>query len=224
MASNEVWCQPLRTWKKYFMQWISEPTAEAVIRSLILLDFRPLYGKFQLALDLRNALKTMLEGAGIFLGHVANTIIKNTPPVGFFKSFVVEKSGEHKDEFNLKIKGITPLIDAVRLFALEKGVTETSTHGRIQALKDKHSIIKEYSSDLEHAFDFLMLLRVQHQYEQIKAGVQPDNFINPDRLSSLEKKTLREAFHLISRLQDLISETYKPFFFVVIPAQPEVGA
>ena len=153
----------------------------------------------------------MLEGEGIFLGHMANMIIKNTPPVGFFKSFVVEKSGEHKDEFNLKIKGIAPLIDAVRLFALEKGVTETSTLGRIQALKDKHSIIKEYSSELEHAFDFIMLLRVQHQYEQIKAGMQPDNFINPDRLSNLEKKTIREAFHLISKLQDLIFEIYKPF-------------
>jgi CBS domain-containing protein len=211
MASNEVWCQPLRTWKKYFMQWISEPTAEAVMKSLILFDFRPLHGKFQLAVDLRNYLKTMLAGEGIFLGHMANMIIKNRPPVGFFKSFVVEKSGEHKNEFNLKIKGIAPLIDAVRLFALEKGVTETSTHGRIQALKDKHSIIKEYSSELEHAFDFLMLLRVQHQYGQIKEGIQPDNFINPDRLSSLEKKTIREAFHFISKLQDLIIEIYKPF-------------
>ncbi len=193
------------------MQWISEPTADAVMKSLILFDFRPLHGKFQLAVDLRNALKAMLEGEGIFLGHMANMIIKNTPPVGFFKSFVVEKSGEHKDEFNLKIKGIAPLIDAVRLFALEKGVTETSTLGRIQALKDKHSIIKEYSSELEHAFDFIMLLRVQHQYEQIKEGLQPDNFINPDRLSNLEKKTIREAFHLISKLQDLIFEIYKPF-------------
>jgi hypothetical protein len=98
----------------------------------------------------------MLEVERIFLGHMANMIMKNTPPVGFFKSFVVEKSGEHKDEFNLKIKGIAPLTDAVRLFALEKGVIETSTFGRIQALKDKHSIIKEYSSELEHAFDFFM--------------------------------------------------------------------
>lgn len=211
MASNEAWCQPMKTWKKYFMQWISEPTAEAVLKSLILFDFRPLYGKFQLAVDLRNDLKAMIEGEGIFLGHMANIIIKNTPPVGFFKSFVVEKSGEHKDEFNLKIKGLTPLIDAVRLFALEKGVAETSTLGRIQALRDKHSIIKEYWSELEHAFDFIMLLRVQHQYEQIKKDLQPDNFINPDRLSSLEKKTIREAFHLISKLQDLIFEIYKPF-------------
>lgn len=211
MAANEVWCQPLRIWKKYFIQWISEPTADAVMKSLILFDFRPLHGKFQLAVDLRNALKTMLEGEGIFLGHMANMIIKNTPPVGFFKSFVVEKSGEHKNEFNLKIKGIAPLTDAVRLFALEKGVTETSTLGRIQALKEKHSIIKEYSSELEHAYDFIMLLRVQHQYEQIKEAIQPDNFINPDSLSNLEKKTIREAFHLISKLQDLIFEIYKPF-------------
>lgn len=211
MASNEVWCQPLRVWKKYFMQWISEPTAEAIIRSLILFDFRPLYGKFQLAVALRNALKARLEGEGIFLGYMANTIIKNTPPIGFFKSFVVEKSGEHKDEFNLKVKGITPLIDAVRLFALETGVTDTSTLGRIQALKDKHITIKEYSSELEHAFDFIMTLRVQHQYEQIKKGLPPDNFINPERLSNLEKKTIREAFHLISKLQNLISVIYKPF-------------
>jgi CBS domain-containing protein len=206
MAANELWCQPLRIWKKYFTQWISEPNAEAIMKSLILFDFRPLHGKFQLAVDLRNTLKAMLEGEGLFLGHMANMILKNAPPVGFFKSFVVEKSGEHKDEFNLKIKGIAPLTDAVRLFALEKGVTETSTLGRIQALKDKHSIIKEYVSELEHAFDFIMLLRVQHQYEQIKAGIQPDNFINPAKLSNLEKKTIREAFHLISKLQDLIFE------------------
>ena len=211
MASNEVWCQPMSTWKKYFRNWISEPNVEAVMKSLILFDFRPLYGKFQLAVDLRNALKAMIEGEGIFLGHMANTIIKNTPPIGFFKSFVVEKSGEHKDEFNLKIKGLAPLTDAVRLFALEKGVIETSTLGRIQALKGKHSIIKEYASELEHAFDFIMILRIQHQHEQIKKGLQPDNFINPERLSNLEKKTIREAFHLISKLQDLIFEIYKPF-------------
>lgn len=211
MASNEEWRQPLRNWKKYFMQWINEPTADAVIKSLILFDFRPLYGKFQLAVDLRNALKARLDGEGIFLGHMANTIIKNTPPIGFFKSFVVEKSGEHKDEFNLKVKGITPLIDAIRLFALEKGVTETSTLGRIQALRDKHGIIKDHWSELEHAFDFIMLLRVRNQYEQIKKGLQPDNFINPEKLSNLEKKTIREAFHLISKLQDLISGIYKPF-------------
>ena len=211
MAGNPQWCQPLKTWKKYLAGWINEPFPEAVLKTLIFFDFRPLHGKFSLAETLRDYLKSALEGQGIFFGHMANTITKNAPPIGFLKSFVVEKSGEHKDELNLKLKGITPLVDAVRLFALERGVKETSTIGRINALKDKHTIVKEYAEGLEHAFEYIMLLRIHHQFRQIESGQTPDNFINPNSLSNLEKKTLREAFHLISKLQGLIIERYKPF-------------
>ncbi|HTR45447.1 MAG TPA: DUF294 nucleotidyltransferase-like domain-containing protein [Thermodesulfovibrionales bacterium] len=211
MASNPLWCQPLRVWKKYFSSWISEPTAEAVLKSLIFFDARPVYGKFGLFDVLRSSFGTIWERHDVFLCHMANTIVKNTPPIGFLKSFVVEKSGEHKDQFNLKVKGLTPLIDAVRLFALEKNVRETSTLGRITALKDRHAIVREYASELEHAFEFIMLLRIQHQFEQISEGMRPDNFVNPNRLSNLEKKTIREAFHLVSKMQDLIMERCKPF-------------
>jgi CBS domain-containing protein len=211
MASNPRWCQPLRSWKKYFLNWISEPTPDAVLKSLIFFDFRPLHGKFGLADELRDSFRSRIEDQGIFLGHMANMIIRNTPPIGFLKSFVVEKGGEHKDEFDLKIKGIAPLVDAVRLFALEKGVKETSTSGRIQLLKDKNTIVKDSADGLEQALEFIMLLRIHHQFEQIKSGLKPDNFINPNTLSTLEKKTLKEAFHVISSLQGMIFERYKPF-------------
>ncbi len=211
MAVNEQWCQPLRAWKKYLARWINEPFPEAVLKSLIFFDFRPLHGKYSLAETLRDSLMSALEGRGIFFGHMANTITKNAPPIGFFKSFVVEKGGGHKDELNLKVKGIAPLVDVVRLFALERGVKETSTMGRIHALKDKHTIVKEYAEGLEQAFEYIMLLRIHHQFGQIEAGQTPDNFINPNSLSNLEKKTLREAFRLVSKLQGLIIERYKPF-------------
>jgi CBS domain-containing protein len=209
MASNPQWCQPLKVWKKYFSVWISTPTPDAVLNSLIFFDFRPLYGDVSLAEELRDSLTSMLEGEKVFLGHLANMITKNTPPMGFFKSFVVEKSGEHKDELNLKIKGITPIVDIIRLFALERGVRETSTLERIEALKDKHTIVKEYADELEHAFEFITLLRIHNQVEQIEGGREIDNFINPNTLSNLEKKTIKEAFHLISRIQDFIIERYK---------------
>jgi CBS domain-containing protein len=211
MASTPQWCQPFRVWKKYFADWISEPTPDAMLKSLIFFDFRPLHGKFRLSEELRDSFNSMMEGQGIFLGHMANTVMKNSPPIGFLKSFVVEKSGEHKDKFQLKVKGITPLVDAVRLFALEKGVKETSTLGRIHVLKDRHATVKEYGDGLEQAFEFIMLLRIHHQFEQIKEGIPPDNFINPNELSNLEKRTLKEAFHLISKVQGTIFERYKPF-------------
>ncbi|MCE5312710.1 MAG: DUF294 nucleotidyltransferase-like domain-containing protein [Nitrospiraceae bacterium] len=211
MASNPEWTQPLNTWKKYFSDWVAAPTAEAVLKSLIFFDFRPIYGDFGLADELKDALRMQLSRQKLLLGHLANMIVKNTSPVGFLKSFVVEKSGEHKNQLNLKIKGVTLIVDIVRLFALERGIKETSTLERIEALRDKHTIMKEYADELEHAFEFIMLLRMHNQLAQLESGEEINNFMNPNRLSNLEKKTMKDAFHLISKIQDLIIQRYKPF-------------
>jgi CBS domain-containing protein len=213
MASNPQWCQPLKTWKKYFSNWIATPTSDAVLNSVTFFDFRPVHGEFGLAKDLRDSLIAMLKDQKVFLGYIANMAVKNRPPIGFLKTFVVEKSGEHKDKLNLKVKGIAPIVDMVRLFSLEKTIKETGTLERINALKDKHGIVEEYREELIHAFEFIMLLRIQHQFEQVNSGKEADNFINPNNLSNLEKKTAKEAFNLISKIQDMIIERYKHMIF-----------
>jgi CBS domain-containing protein len=62
---------------------------------------------------------------------------------------------------------------------------------------------------MAYAFEFLMFLRMRHQYEQVLQGNMPDNFINPESLSNLEKKLLKDTFQLISKLQDILIERYK---------------
>ena len=209
MAANPQWRQPLKTWKKYFSTWIATPTPDAVLNSVTFFDFRSMAGDMTLAEQLRDYLNAQLRDQKVFLGYLANMAIRNTPPIGFFKSFVVEKGGEHKDELNLKVKGIAPLVDIMRLFALEKGIRETSTLERIETLRSKHTIVEEYADDLEQAFEFITLLRIHHQYAQISSGQEPDNFINPNKLSNLEKRSIKEAFQLISTVQDMIIERYK---------------
>ena len=213
MASNRTWRQPLRVWREYFRKWVYDPTPQAVLSSLIFFDFRPIHGDFLLAESLRGSLNAMVADQPVFLGFMANTIIRNMPPIGFFNRFVVEKGGEHKDELNLKVKGVSQFVDMVRLFALEKGVDDTSTLERLAALKDRHTLVSDYAEEIAAAFEFIMLLRVTHQMEQMEAGKTPDNFINPNRLTNLEKKSMKEAFHLASKLQDLIIERYKPMIF-----------
>jgi signal-transduction protein with cAMP-binding, CBS, and nucleotidyltransferase domain len=39
--------------------------------------------------------------------------------------------------------------------------------------------------------------------------LEPDNFVNPDSLSALEKKNAREAFGLVAKLQGLVIERYR---------------
>ena len=209
MASNPKWCQPLRNWKRYFTSWIDNPTPEALMNSVTFFDFRPLYGDYSLAESLRDHLGMILKDQQVFLGYLANMAIHNAPPIGFLRSFVVEKSGEHKDQLNLKVKGLAPFVDVMRLFALEKCIRQTPTLSRIETLKGMHTIVAEFADDLEHAFELIMLLRIHHQYEQISTGRAPDNFIDPRLLGSMEKKSIREAFHLAAKIQKLIIERYK---------------
>jgi CBS domain-containing protein len=147
--------------------------------------------------------------APIFLERLAERAVRIAPPMGFFKSFVVEKGGAHNNELNLRDKGISPLLDCVRLFALERGIRETSTIERIEALRTDHPIVQEYADEIENAFEFLMLLRIHHRYERLTEGKAPDNFIDPNRLSHLEKRSLKDAFQLIAKVQDLIIERYQ---------------
>ncbi len=209
MAGNPQWCRPLQDWKTYYTGWVSEPVADSLLKFLVFYDLRPIYGAFSLAEGLREHFSHLIKDQKVFFGHMANLMLKITPPLGFFKQFVVEKEGAQKDKFDLKVKGLSPLLDAVRLFAMEAGVKETSTLERIHILKDRHGIVKDFHNEIRQAFEYIMLLRMRHQYEQIKAGKPPDNFIDPDQLTTLEKKILKDAFLLMQKLQSLIMERYQ---------------
>lgn len=209
MAMNPLWCQPLRVWKNYFSKWINTPNPDAILMSLIFFDYRPIHGNLNLADVLRAYLLRILKNQNVFLAKMATVITQNRPPLGFFRSFIVEKSGEHKDTLDLKLRGIGPMVDMMRLFSLESGITETATLERLRALRDSHPIVMELGDELEHAFEFLSLVRIHHQFDQIEHDTLPDNFINPNDLSNIEKKTLKEVFQVIQKVQDGIVELYR---------------
>jgi CBS domain-containing protein len=210
MASNQKWRQPLGVWKEYFSQWIYTPTPEAILASCILFDFRPVYGDFILATRLREHLLQRLKNQDMFLKLMAQLTIKLRPPIGFFKTFTVEKSGEHKNKLNLKFTCLAPIVNIVRLFSLEKKIPETSTLERLYVLRGKHEIVNEFGEELEHAFEFLNMLRIQHQHSQIDAGIEPDNFINPQEITNFERKVFKESCQIISKIQDVINKKYNP--------------
>lgn len=209
MASNPRWCQSLAVWKRYFTEWMQPSNQEDLIRSLIFFDFRLLHGDESLTAGLRDHITGLLKEQNGFLTQVASAITKNRPPLGFFKTLIVEKDGEHKDELNLTTRGIRPIVDIVRLFALETGIAETSTLERIYAMKGTQSTVVLHKDELVQAFEYLMLLWIHHQAEQVAQGLQPDNFINPSRLNNLQRRILKESFQMITRLQDSVVDHYQ---------------
>jgi CBS domain-containing protein len=208
MASNPEWRQPLSVWKKYFSDWINIPTPEAVLRSLIFFDFRFVHGDQLLAERLRAFLGHAIKDKTMFLAHMAGVVVKNRPPIDFLGKFRLEKSGANKGTFNIKIKGLCPIIDAARLSALEEKVYLTSTVERLSELKDCPCTVGPFTGELELAFEFLMSLRLRHQYQQIQNGLEPDNYIDPQNLAELERSMLKSTFKLIEEVQEKAMKKY----------------
>ncbi len=208
MASNPKWRQPLSVWKRTFADWVQEPAPEQILRSLIFFDFRPIHGDLLLAERLRAYLGQIVRERELFLAHMAATVLKNRPPLGLFGRFVCDRSGPHEGKFNIKINGLGPIIDLARLSALEQKVYHTSTLERLAEVKDRCHTLGPFADDLTQAFEFLMSLRLRHQYEARQEGREPDNFIDPRRLGTLERTLLKESFRLAIGAQEVLGKKY----------------
>jgi CBS domain-containing protein len=210
MAVNSKWCQPLRVWKEYFRHWILDVDypAEEILATFVFFDCRPIYGQYELVTQIAGHILELLDEGNSFAREMAKTAILHKTPLGFFKRLVVEKSGEHKNKLNLKLNGLTPLVDAIRTLALGQKVFDTNTLDRISALVEKESLTPAEADDLRDAFNVIMLTRVRHHVNVLRQGGVPDNYVNPDELSIIQRTMLKEAFKTIDRLQGLLEMRY----------------
>jgi CBS domain-containing protein len=209
MASNPKWRKPYSVWQGYFDRWMGSPEPKEVMHATIFFDFRPGYGHMELGERLRQHLVTNAPKKGIFLMHLAKDCLNTKPPLSFFRNFIVEKDGAHKNRLDMKTRGITPFVDFARLLALRYGITETNTLARLQALADGDYISKDLYTETKEAYEFQMQLRLVHQMRMMEAGLTPNNFVDPADLSDLEKQTLKEAFAVVGRVQSYIKAEFK---------------
>ena len=209
MARNPRWCQPLQSWLGYFRAWISEAHLFDVQDALILFDMRPVAGEFALFESLLAGRRECMTDAGMFKSVLAFVSIGNKPPLGFFRNLVLESGGEHKDQLDLKLVGTGPIVNAVRLFALHTGIELTNTLDRLAALLARQDEHAELYQDLYESFEFLSLLRLEHQLQQVRENRALSNYIAPETLTHLQRSLLKEAFRTSARAQSVIEDTFR---------------
>jgi CBS domain-containing protein len=202
MASNPEWLKPVKEWEKTVENWIIRPDPVNIMYTSIFFDYRPVYGNLKITAELRERIFNLIEKNRNFLVVMTMKTLEFEPPIGFFRDFIVEKSGEHKNELDLKKGGIFPIVQGVRILALENKVSETNTIDRIRKLKGK--IGEDLSDELIESFKFLQTLRLRTQLEKIKAGKKPDNYINPEKLTKFERDLLKDAFKVVKKFQEML--------------------
>ncbi len=208
MASNPQWCLSLEEWKRTFSNWISNSTPEALLHASIFFDFRSLYGAHHLAEDLRGWLSRVASSNSRFLHMMAENALRNRPPLGMVRDFVVGKG----KKLDLKLNGITPFVDAARIFSLAAGVRQTNTIQRLRLSAEKMNLQATEIDAWIDALLFIQVLRLRHHDEASAQGPGDcalDNLIDPEELNELDRRILKEAFRQARKLQALLALEYR---------------
>ncbi|HFU75459.1 MAG TPA: hypothetical protein ENK66_04360, partial [Arcobacter sp.] len=93
--------------------------------------------------------------------------------------------------------------------SLEHKIKKTNTVERIKELEILNVIDTKFASELIESFTVLLTLRLKFRLEKIDAREELDNYINPNKLNSLEKDLLRDSFKVVDSFKKFISYHYK---------------
>jgi len=219
MATNVKYRGDLETWKKRTADWITSPALDhkEVMDAFVFLDFRSNAGDRELESELRKYIFSLVGKYTAFIKALAQYIVEVPIPLGFFKHFIVEKNGQHKNRVNIKTFGLVPLITCLKLLAWKEGVSETNTLARISALVPMGLISSDTAEFLEQAFETFLTLRIKNNLSDWEKGREPSNYLDPALLSTRQKQLLKEAFLAVSELQKTTKE------FLNITDQPLRG-
>ena len=209
MASNPECCLSLEEWQQRFARWIDAGSPEHLLKASIFFDFRPLAGSDKPVTSLREWLNTKTIQNSRFRLQMAANALMTRPPLGLFRDFVTQSSGDHANTFDLKLHGITPFVDAARIIALASGLDATNTIARLTAAANIGAIRSEAAASWIEAYQYIQLLRMRHHRQQAAKGLILDNYLNPDDLNELERRILKEAFRQARKLQAKIALDYQ---------------
>lgn len=209
MASNPRWRQPQAVWRQYFQSWMETPQSESVLQASLFFDLRPVAGTEEIGDALWRWVCEQAPSRILFLRHMAKTALDRHVPLGFFGGFVVERSGAHKDQLDLKGRGVFPITQAMRVHALSLGVRETNTLERLKAAGARGVFTASQVAEVGDAYEVVARLRLTHQLTCLETGLEPDNFINPHALGKSDRLLLKEAFRTISWVQRHLEDRYQ---------------
>ncbi|EGU40179.1 DUF294 nucleotidyltransferase-like domain-containing protein [Vibrio splendidus] len=209
MATNPTWRMTRREWEECFADWIDDPNPKALLNASIFFDLDGVYGRLKWAEQLNSFIVRRARKNNRFLACLARNALNRTPPLGFFKDFVMEKDGRHNNSINLKRRGTAPLADLIRVHALAVGSRSKNSFERLDDIIDAGILPKGRAQDLKDAMEFISLVRIRHQAHDVDNNVEPDNNIEPENLSDFERRNLKDAFQILSNAQNFLKFRYQ---------------
>ncbi|ACL64174.1 putative CBS domain and cyclic nucleotide-regulated nucleotidyltransferase [Anaeromyxobacter dehalogenans 2CP-1] len=200
------WQGSLAEWEERFRAWLDRPTPQALLEASIFFDFRVAQGS--LDPEPLEAIVRRARNARTFLAAMAKSALTFHAPGGLMLRLRSESS-----KFDLKLKGVSPIVFLARVYGLEAGARSSNTLERLAAAVKAGLIEQDTCDTLSEAYRYILRLRLREQLRTISDGKIPSNVVSMSDLSSIERSRLRDAFRAIEVWQERASYHYRTDLF-----------
>lgn len=202
MATSPVWRKTSGEWRAQVRSWVRKKESVLLMNCDTLLDMAHVAGTEQLAVELHRYLLDMVRCEPGFLRALYS--IEENHSVGL--DWLGRLAGEKNDfgfiaEVNLKLKGMLPLIEGVRLLAVGAGLSETSTTERLGKLAALGVLGRETTEGLIDAFRTITVRLLQHQINMRSTPATSSIRVAHYSLTRSERSALRVALRRVDRFR-----------------------
>ncbi len=202
-ADNPLFSRSRSAWIEVSQGWLTDPTtASVLLLSSIAADSQPLTA-LTLGRTIIDTIRATTRSHD-FLSELLRFTLAKKPPVGFVRGFVVEHSGEHRGEMDLKSGGLTPISSLARWLSIAHGDVRGGTIDRLKRAAVNGSLKEDEAEVLANAFTDIHQLIFEQEIMSIRGGKEGSSWISPESLDSLTRRHLRESFRAVASIQNRI--------------------
>lgn len=207
MATNPVWRKTLTQWCDQISGWTRRRSNVAILAADIFFDFRCACGNLALAAELRTHVTRIARESPAFLNQLLWQQAEQGSVVGLFGRLITSDEAPHSGRLDLKLNGLVPLVELVRLLALRAGIAETGTLARLAALRDAGHLAGEDEAELREGFAFLSGLLLHQQVADWRAGREPGNHVAPAALPRWQREHLVATLRAIEGIRRRVTDS-----------------
>jgi CBS domain-containing protein len=210
MVRNPVWSQPLDGFIRQLKAWILRGDAEAAMNIAIFVDAVAVAGPADILTRAKEALFELIRGEAALLARFASLIETfATPSLGVL-STIMASVGAGPDAIDIKKAGTFPIVHGVRTLAVDKGILETSTAARVEAIVRAGTLEPAFGRELMGALHVFMELRLRSQPRALHTGaLEAESMLRLDGITTVERDILRDALRVVRQFRELIGSRYK---------------
>lgn len=168
----------------------------------IFFDLKRVAGSSALVDELYAAAVSSARGSVAFLQTIGLRLDGYAPPLGLFGAIRTDNG-----RVDLKLNGLLPITQGIRVMALQHGLSLTSTTERLTGLVAAGALGEDDAHRLAQAFETFLCAVLNQQAADIEVGAQPSTLVNVKRLNPRRQRSLKQAFRVVDGLKLLVRDS-----------------